>query len=241
MNSKQVKALLVSMVMGINLTACKSSKNLEKEDNIELNKVSYDTFINDLNNINRILETNKEYQRIKEVSLDKNVENLKWVGSNCINISYEENDSFVKGIFDYFGNTLFFNERIVSDSVTLDYTSYKIGDNYMMQYHYFAPDIGNLTIGVYPPYRELKISYNSGRVEISLDDNNFTNIVNSMKEYASNNDYFVFLNNNKELIKYYLEEIHIPKKYHLNGNLINAPTFVSYVDTLNNNSLLLKR
>ena len=58
MNSRQVKALLVSIIMGINLTACKSSKDLEKEDNIT--KVSYDTFIDDLNNINRILETNKE-------------------------------------------------------------------------------------------------------------------------------------------------------------------------------------
>ena len=239
MNSRQVKALLVSIIMGINLTACKSSKDLEKEDNIT--KVSYDTFIDDLNNINRILETNKEYQRIKDLSLDKNIENLKWVESNYINISYGENESFVKGIFDYFGNTLFFNERIVFDNVIIDYTSYKIGDNYMMQYHYFASDIGNLTIGVYPPCRELKISYNSGMVEIALDDNNFTNIVNSMKEYASNNDYLGFLNNNKGIIKYYLEEIHIPKKYHLNGGFINAPTFVSYVDTLNNNSLLLKR
>ena len=233
MNSKQIKALLVSMILGINLTACKSSKDLKKEDNIELNKVSYDTFLNDLNNINKILETNKEYQRIKAVSLNKNSKNLNWEESNYISISYEEKDNFVKGIFDYFGNTLFFNERIVYDDMIIDYTKTKISTESIIQYHYFSKDIGNLTLGLYPPSPELKISYNDGMVEIHLSANELNSFRNNMQNYGNNVDYLGFLVDNKELINYYLKELHIPKKYHLNGKFINGDTFTTYVDTFN--------
>ena len=195
MNNKQIKSIIVSMVLGVNLTSCK--KEIKPVSNLDIQDTkSFTYYMDDISLLS--LKDNREYNNLitnlelafnsqsvyKEDNIIRNTDNTKRVefreDENYITIIYTLDNYSGKVVFNKEGETLSSSIQEIEDNKVIEYSFYKVGNNNSLQYHYFKEDIGNLTIGLYAPYQVLKLSLNGSMVEIYLSNEELSNIASIM-------------------------------------------------------------
>lgn len=249
MNNKQIKAFIASMVLGVNLAACNKSSNPKEVENLIQDKSSisllFPTFLQDnpdyQNIINKLENafTNEEvyYDEDNVIRNKDNTKNIKVLENEYyITIYYTVNNRAGAMTFTKDGQTVSNSIKENIDNQIKEYTSYQVGFRKNFQYHYYTPDLGNLTIGIYAPYNIVKLSYSGSRVEIYLKEEQLQSIGNIMQE--GNLDFII---DNASLIEDYLRDIYTRKIYYFEGSYINADNFQEWVTKLDSSQIGLKR